>query len=260
MSLADMAVIWEKRSASSAQPHNIDVYQVRSAGRSRRLYTNGVFHSQYNPHYPAAGSVWDLLLLPAFFHPPGALQRVLVLGVGGGAVLKQLQHFLQPASITGVELNPVHLQVARRFFEVKGKCFQLYEADAVAWLKAYRGPKFDLIIDDLFGDMDGIPARAVAAEPGWCRLLQRRLASDGSLVMNFDTPAGLAGSAWLADPEFAGSWQQRLRFSTPLYENAVGLFTRQPTSLAQFRHHLQQFKQLDQGRSSCRLNFRVAKI
>ena len=52
-----MALLWERRVEGT-------LYQVRSAGRTRRLYTNGVFHSQYNPVRPVTGSVWDLLLLP----------------------------------------------------------------------------------------------------------------------------------------------------------------------------------------------------
>jgi spermidine synthase len=78
-----VSLLWERRIGGT-------LYQVRNAGRTRRLYTNGVFHSQYNPARPVTGSVWDLLLLPAFFYAPGELRRVLVLGVGGGAVIQQM--------------------------------------------------------------------------------------------------------------------------------------------------------------------------
>ena len=90
-------------------------YQVRTAGRTRRLYTNGVFHSQYNPANPVTGHVWDLLMIPAFFHAPDSVQRVLVLGVGGGAVIGLLRRFVSPAAVVGFELSPLHVFVARRF-------------------------------------------------------------------------------------------------------------------------------------------------
>ncbi|HHH44614.1 MAG TPA: class I SAM-dependent methyltransferase, partial [Gammaproteobacteria bacterium] len=93
-----MSLVWQK------QADGVD-YQVRRAGRTLRLYTNGVFHSQYNPARPVTGSVWDLLLVPAFFYPPAELQRILVLGVGGGAVIQNLRRFVQPQQIVGVELN-----------------------------------------------------------------------------------------------------------------------------------------------------------
>ena len=60
-----MAVLFEKVA-------NGRVYQVRSAGNSRRLYTDGVFHSQYNPNHIITGSVWDLLFLPSQFYVKGA--------------------------------------------------------------------------------------------------------------------------------------------------------------------------------------------
>ncbi len=56
---------------------------MRTAGKTLRLYTDGVFHSQFNPNHAVTGGVWDALMLPAFFYPaeswcePGA-------GSGGG--------------------------------------------------------------------------------------------------------------------------------------------------------------------------------
>ncbi len=75
-----MAIVWSKKVAETR-------YEVRSAGSPLRLYTDGVFHSQYNPEQLLTGHVWDLLMLPAFFYPKNTIKRVLVLGVGGGAVV-----------------------------------------------------------------------------------------------------------------------------------------------------------------------------
>src|SRR5690606_3379912 len=103
-----MAIVWEKRV-------NKRLYQVRQAGESLRLYTDGTFHSQYNPRWPLNGSIWDLLILPALFCPE-KVQRVLVLGVGGGAVIRQLEQLVKPTTIVGIELDPVHIRVAREHF------------------------------------------------------------------------------------------------------------------------------------------------
>ena len=81
-----MSIVWEQVQGGTR-------YQVRRAGGSLRLYTNGVLHSQYNAARPLTGSVWDLLTVPAFLLAPGAVQRVLVLGIGGGAVIQQLRRF-----------------------------------------------------------------------------------------------------------------------------------------------------------------------
>jgi len=185
-----MAIVWKKTVGGVC-------YEVRAAGNTRRLYTDGVFHSQYNPNNPVTGSIWDLLLLPAFFYPQDYLKRILVLGVGGGAVLKQFNYFLQPRDIVGVELNPVHLNIAKRFFKLTQKNITLYEADAVQWLQAYRGEPFDLIVDDLFGEHDGEPVRAVKANRVWARTLLAHLATDGLVVTNFVSSHELQQSAYV---------------------------------------------------------------
>ncbi len=223
-----MAVIWEKRVGGRH-------YEVRSAGRTRRLYTDGVFHSQYRPQAAQAGGIWDLLWLPALLAPPGHVQRVLVLGVGGGAVIHQLHRYLHPESITGIELNPVHLQVARGFFGITPKRATLIEADAVAWLSNYTGPPFDLIIDDLFGEADGEPVRAVPANPRWCETLLRHLSPEGVLVMNFIAAQEWRNSACVAYRRLARRFPGRFRLSLPAYDNTVGAFTRFAAATADLR-------------------------
>ena len=54
-------------------------YEVRTAGGSRRLYTNGAFHSQYNPKHIFTGAAWDLLSLPSLCLAQ-APKNILVLG------------------------------------------------------------------------------------------------------------------------------------------------------------------------------------
>ncbi len=248
-----MAIVWQKTVRGTD-------YQVRSAGHTRRLYTDGVFHSQYNANRPVTGSVWDLLLLPAFFHPVGEIQRVLVLGVGGGAVINQLNHFLSPHRIEGVELNPVHIHVARKYFNVDSTNVSLHEADAVSWLKSYRGPKFDLIIDDLFGEENGEPCRAVAANQSWCELLRRRLKTNGTLVMNFDTPQSRRECYWYKQAKF--DWPIQRELSTPLYSNSVGVWSGQRVSNLndRFRSNLRQFSALDEQQKSCTLNYKMRAV
>ncbi len=247
-----MAILWSKQEGGTR-------YEVRSAGNSRRLYTNGVFHSQYNPIQPVTGSVWDLLMLPAFFSPQ-QLRRVLVLGVGGGAVIRQLNDFLSPERIVGVELNPVHLHVARTFFGVEAENVELHEDDAIAWVRRYRGPGFDLIIDDLFSDNDGDPQRAIAARSAWMRLLRKRLSPQGTLVINFGSMRELKSCAWFDDETIHGQFPGAFQLTTPLYENAIGAFLRQPATLSDLRRNLSVRPMLDRAKKSCRLNYTIRRL
>jgi spermidine synthase len=248
-----MAILWQKRTAQSA-------YEVRSAGSSVRLYTNGVFHSQYNPRRPVTGGVWDLLMLPAFFHPPGTIRRVLLLGVGGGAVIRQLQQFVRPASIVGVELDPVHLHVARRYFGAGGKGVALVCADAVTWVHAYRGAAFDLIIDDLYGARDGEPVRAVRAGARWLRRVATHLAPRGSMVTNFVSPEELRACAYFTSEWVRQRFAAAFRLTTPRDENAVGVFLRAPATPRTLRHNLGAVPALDRTRKTCRLRYSIRRL
>ena len=62
-----MAILWSRQIAGVN-------YQVRTAGQTRRLYTDGVFHSQYHPGRMYTGGVWDLLMMPALFYGSGHIK------------------------------------------------------------------------------------------------------------------------------------------------------------------------------------------
>jgi len=246
-----MSIVWERVLGDTR-------FQVRRAGGSLRLYTNGVLHSQYNAARPLTGSVWDLLTLPAFLLAPGAVRRVLVLGIGGGAVIQQLRHFVKPHCIVGVELSAVHLSIARRFFGVRGRDVRLVRADAVQWLQAYRGEQFDLIVDDLFGHAEGQPLRAVAADRRWSTLILRHLTPHGIAVANFPDRQELEGSAFLAQPDIRSRFACAFRLSTAQNDNAVGVFCRARATPRQLRERLEKTPGLDPRRS--RLRYRIRSL
>ena len=219
-----MSVLWQQHVEGKC-------YEVRAAGQTRRLYTDGVFHSQYNPKRSLTGNVWDLLSLPSFFLAETEMRRALVLGVGGGTVLRQLRQWYPAAELTGVELNPTHLYIARRFFDLDDPAVTLIEADAIAWLQSYAGPPFDLIVDDLFFEEDGEPCRAVSADRHWLNTLAAVLSPHGMLTMNFISSVDLRESAVFHNKALQARFKNVYRFMTPLYENNIGAFLSQPQTL-----------------------------
>ncbi|MEM7378692.1 MAG: class I SAM-dependent methyltransferase [Pseudomonadota bacterium] len=214
-----MSVVWEHR-ADGAH------YQVRQAGGSIRLYTNGVFHSQWNPSPAKTRSVWDLLSLPVFYRNRAA-PRVLVLGVGGGAAIKRLTQFKPSADIVGVDRDPVHLRVARSWFRVQSR---LTHADAVDWVRHYRGAPFDVVVDELFGHREGEACRAVEADRAWLQQLKGLLVADGVLTVNH-----ASGHEWRNNAASRAGMAHRRRFSLPLYDNAIGVYSRSPLDVAAWR-------------------------
>jgi len=209
-----VAVIWE--TVRDGQR-----YQVRTAGRSVRLYEGGILHTQTHPDRLFTGSVWDLLSLPALMMPAGSIRRVLVLGVGGGSVLRQLQRLLGPLHITGVEYNDLHLELAQRFFGLGPDVADLVHADAGAFVRSWTGEPFDMIIDDIFAEKDGQPARAIAADTDWMMALRRVLSPGGVLVTNFVSAREFRVSAHGPKRLDRALFAAGFSLSTPYCENII---------------------------------------
>lgn len=243
-----MGLLWQKKTADTH-------YEVRNAGKSLRLYTNGVFHSQYHPQQPLTGYVWDLLMLPVFFYPPNAIKRVLVLGVGGGAVFHSLRHFIQPELVVGVELDAMHVHIAQRYFGIKGRGIELHRADAMHWLAHYAGKKFDLIIDDVFAEQDGQPLQVTAATQTWMSLLRRHLSPRGMIVKNFADQKSLSQAVQL------GHIKQGFRSAFVLAgakdQNRVTALLRQAAGANDLRQHIKQMPQINAALKCGKLKFSV---
>ncbi|MCW8962366.1 MAG: class I SAM-dependent methyltransferase [Gammaproteobacteria bacterium] len=236
------------------------VHEVRSAGATRRLYTDGVFHSQYNPRHPVGGHLWDLLMLPAFFADTGKLRRILVLGSGGGAVMHQLNYFIPAETIIGIDNNPQHHYVARKYFGVIGSPFHLIEADAMEWIAQYDGLPFDLIIDDLYGECNGEPHRAIAPDTKWFSSMYQLLTPSGLLVMNFMSFMDLKLAAWWTSRRIRRLFPYGFRLSMDNYENNIGVFGRKELNRSAFTRRLLQYPELDRRRKTTRLRYRMSKL
>lgn len=248
-----MALVWSKTSAGT-------FYEIRSAGNSLRLYTDGVFHSQYNPGQLLTGHVWDLLMLPAFFYPRQKIKRVLVMGVAGGAVLHMLRHFISPDHIVGVELNPVHISVGRSFFNLKHNTIELIEADAIDWLKSYKGNKFDMIIDDLFAEKDGEPVSVVKANRQWFSCMLKHLTHDGVIVRNFINKQELMESAGLTNPAIVKKFSSVFQLTSCFNENFVAAYLRVPASSGKLRGKLIETPGLNPNLKTSRLRYRIRQL
>lgn len=223
-----MTLLWEYSDQSTH-------YSVRSAGESVRLYTNGVFHTQFNPRRPFSGGVWDCLSLPVLYRSASRQKRVLVLGLGGGAVVRQIRLLLPDVHITAIEIDAVHIQIARHWFGITDSMATIIESDAVDWLTRYKGDGFDYIVDDLFGHLDSEVKRARQLDKTWLGCLSRNLNHEGTLVCNCDSMRELTSS--LASYRGLGftdahSWQQ------PTYDNAIGVFLQEPVGSKAWVHNL----------------------
>lgn len=248
-----MAILWQ-------QERNGSHYEVRAAGRTRRLYTDGIFHSQFNPAEPITGAVWDLLMLPAFFFPPNSIRDVLLLGVGGGAVIRQLQAFVRPRRITGVDIDGMHLDIAARFFDVGGEDVELIEANAIEWISDAGQQQYDLVIDDLFGRGPEGPMRPIKPRKAWCESLASCLRPGGAIVMNCLRPRDLHTSGFARDKQLMKRFPGQFLLRSPVDENAVGAFLPFKANARELRNNLKAVPGLNPSRSNSRLRFEISRL
>ena len=209
--------------------HDGRTYEVRTAGRSIRLYTNGAFHTQWHPRQVFQGAVWDLLSLPALLCrlPP---KNFLVLGVGGGTVLHQLHKIIGWQRAQGIEIDPHHLRLARTFFDLQYPNLELICADAVNYIES-QTTRFDCLIDDIFLDDPIDPLRPVNDHAAWFRTLIDRTTPEGLLVQNH-LEAHLACSFFNAQTAlFKASFSAVFLLQSAQYANGVLACLRSPSQI-----------------------------
>lgn len=238
-------------------------YEVRSQGKTLRLFANGVQHSEYHPERLFTGSVWDLLWLPVLFREPTRVRRVLILGLGGGSVVAPLTRFCQPERIVAVDLDPLHLQVARQFFGVEAAGVECYCMDARDYVTQYlnsdNAESFDLVIEDLFAPHDTSVSRALPADKNWCQLLGRLVSADGYLVMNFGDWSEYRDS-WAAGDIAKQGWSERFRLSTQDCHNAVIVYSRRAVDSASLRRQLQNQSLTAAALLSGKLDYQIRRL
>lgn len=244
-----MAVLWS-RSRSGKR------VEVRSAGRTRRLYVDGVLHTAYHPGRPLTGDVWDQLVVAGLLAPPGTIDRVLLLGLGGGAAVHLLRRLVGPREIVAVELDAERIELARRFFDVGGPGLRLVQADARRWLHRCR-QRFALIIDDLFSELRGQPQRSVALDEAWIGSLLGHLTEPGWLVVNTADSRELLDSPLVQCSSVRQRFPAALRFSSALQHNAIGAFCGCPGDARALRRKLRAHPALQSARLQRMLRFRV---
>lgn len=115
-------------------------------------------------------------------------QRVLIVGLGGGAMVRFLAHHEPNVQIDAVEIDPAVVRLADRYFDVRtGGNVRVHTADAFAFIEA-TSDHYDLILMDAFlrpsndTDSTGVPTRLKTLE--FLGRLKQRLAPGGVIAFN----------------------------------------------------------------------------
>jgi spermidine synthase len=121
-------------------------------------------------------------------------RRVLLVGLGGGAMVHFLQHYDPELKVDAVEIDPAVVQIAEKHFGVRGtETVKLITADGCEYLQK-TNQRYDVIYIDAFlkptGETDstGVPLRLKTEK--FYRTLQERLTPDGLVVFNLNRHQG----------------------------------------------------------------------
>ncbi|HEX6164034.1 MAG TPA: fused MFS/spermidine synthase [Vicinamibacterales bacterium] len=117
-------------------------------------------------------------------------RRVLIVGLGGGAMVRFLLHHEPDVQIDAVEIDPAVVRLADQFFGVRtGGNVRVHTADAVKFIES-TSDRYDLILMDAFlrpsGDTDtvGVPTRLKTQE--FLRRLKATLNPGGVVAFNIN--------------------------------------------------------------------------
>jgi len=122
--------------------------------------------------------------------------RVLIVGLGGGAMVRFLTHHEPQVLIDAVEIDPAVVRVADQYFSVRsGGNVRVHTADAVAFVES-TADRYDLILMDAFlrpssgTDATGVPAGLKTL--AFLGRLKRALAPGGVVAFNVNEHASMA--------------------------------------------------------------------
>lgn len=170
-------ILFTKTLFQGHSPHNGEVKVVESFGE-RSLIAAGYTQSRSLNKYGQTGAYWDGFIRNI---PDLSLDnRILILGLGGGTIAKLLTNRFGLIAIDGVEIDPLMIELGKKYFEMTEKNLNIFNQDALKFLKETRY-KYDLVAVDLFAHGDVAVGTETAS---FFEKVKQVLAKDAVVVIN----------------------------------------------------------------------------
>jgi spermidine synthase len=227
-------LLYEKESAY----HYIQV--VQDGTRTELILNEGqAIHSIYDSQNLLTRGPWDYMVIADSFRPAQASEPrpkdVAILGLAGGTAARQYTAaYGSQVQITGVEIDPEILDVARRYFHLDEPNVHPVAADARYWLNTQAG-KYDVIILDAYRQ-PYIPFHLTTRE--FFSEVRTHLNPGGVAVVN----AGRTSSDYrLVDAiasTMAAVYPNVYLVDVPSFANTLVYGTTQPTTVDDIKHNL----------------------
>ena len=122
----------------------------------------------------------SMMLAHLLFQPPP--RRCLLLGLGGGDLVRYLHHQIPGCKITAVELDAEIVNISQRYFALPdANNIELVVEDAAHFIATHRRP-VDTLLVDLYSHNGGMPA--LLQEDGFYHDCYRALSRSGVMAIN----------------------------------------------------------------------------
>ncbi|MGQ9786589.1 MAG: spermidine synthase, partial [Anaerolineae bacterium] len=141
-------------------------------------------HSVYNPHTVLSGGIWDYFLVAPYFNPPpytaDRVRDLLLIGLAAGTISTQYTAIYGAIPIDGVEIDPVIIEVGRRWFAVNQPNLNAIAADGRHYLSTSK-KRYSVIAVDAYRP-PYIPFHLTTQE--FFQLVRDHLTQDGVVAIN----------------------------------------------------------------------------
>jgi spermidine synthase len=152
-------------------------------------------------------------------------KHVLMVGLGGGAMVRFLQHHAPEVQIDAVEIDPVVVRLADEYFGTRsGEKVNVFTADGFEFLENTES-QYDAIYFDAFlkpsadTDSTGLPVRLKTAD--FYKHVRTKLSPGGVAVFNLNRHPSVREDIRIVQSAFASLYVFRVRSTSNLI--AVGL-------------------------------------
>ena len=172
--------IWEGESAYNY------IQVIKNENECLKLLLNegqGI-HSVYCPDQLRTSGPWDYFLIAPYFNPPPyapkQVERVALIGLAAGTIVRQYTAAYGPLPIDGVEIDPEIVQVGRRYFGMNQPNLNVIVADG-RYALAHSDERYTVIGVDAYR-LPYIPPHLTTIE--FFRQARDHLTEDGVTVIN----------------------------------------------------------------------------
>jgi spermidine synthase len=194
--------------------------RVTRTGRRIDMDVAGATFATWHPTHLLTGYSWDAVTAGCLLHPTGSPKTILMLGLAGGTVARQLRQLLPEAAITAVEIDPGLVRLARRHMQLDELDIEILIADAYAYI-ARSDRAYDVVIDDIYLTGPDDVERPQAVKGRTLERLCEVTRPDGVLVANMITDGAHQRHFLTASQAFADTFPRVANIEAPRGFNTI---------------------------------------